>query len=130
MEPGQRGQPGVDLAELGHARGGEVEALDAPLHLLAREALVEPGQLGGHRGPDLVLLGRVVDVGDGIPRTVAAADLGDVGAALEVLVVADPRVVRRKGQNQLAHAPMVTEFTAFANHFVQPRAARTCRSTM
>jgi hypothetical protein len=47
----------------------------------------------GHEAPDLVLLGRVLDVRDGPAAPVAAAHFGDRGPARPVGVVGEPGVV-------------------------------------
>ena len=54
------------------------------------------GELPRDGGPDLVLFGRVLDLGDGLPALPCLTDGGDGRSSTQVLGVVDPRMVLRQ----------------------------------
>ncbi len=109
VEVGQLGHALVDLAQLGDAVGGQPQARGRLDQLPAGEPAVEAGELGGHDGPDLVLLGGVVHVGDRLAGDVSGADAGDGRPPLEVGRVVDSRVIGGEAHGDVGHAPSVTD---------------------
>ena len=73
MEARQRVHMGVDLAQLRHPLGRQDQAVGAEQVLVARVSPVLAGQLARDDSPDLVFLGRVLDVGNGVARTVGGS---------------------------------------------------------
>jgi hypothetical protein len=85
--------PGVHLAELRDPVGGQGDGAGAGTIGGAGVALVLEAELVGDEGPHLVLLGRVLDVRDGLAPAVPAADLGDGGAPGAIVGVREPGMV-------------------------------------
>jgi hypothetical protein len=87
---------GIDLAQLRYPLDRQDESIGGQQVLATGVGSVPPRELARNSAPNLIFLGRVLDIGDGIAGTVGRTNGRDMAPPGSVCRVGEPGVVGRQ----------------------------------